>query len=102
MGAENQQERLVRSEPESSETLRQTSILASMKIKSELHGDMQDVRLRKPHLGLHKNTRQINNLSLSEIPCRVSNIARGGGDTVPFNRLKSVKPYRRFMQVRRG
>ena len=31
---------------------------------------------------------------LSEIPCRVSNIARGGGNTVPINRLKSVKPYR--------
>jgi hypothetical protein len=29
---------------------------------------------------------------ISEIPCRVSNIARGGGDTVPDNRLKSVKP----------
>jgi hypothetical protein len=49
-----------------------------------------------------KKTFRINNLCLSEIPCRVSDIARGGGNTVPFNRLKSVKPYRRFMQVRRG
>ena len=39
---------------------------------------------------------------LSEIPCRVSNIARGGGNTVPFNRLKSVEPTRRFMQGRHG
>ena len=84
MGAENQQERLVQSEPESSETLRQTSILASMKIKSELHGDMQDVKLRKSHLGLYKNTKQINNISQSEIPCRVSNIAQDSGDTIPM------------------
>ena len=27
---------------------------------------------------------EINNIDLSEIPCRVSNIARGGGNTVPF------------------
>jgi hypothetical protein len=39
---------------------------------------------------------------LSEIPCRVSNIARGGGNAVPFNRLKSVKPYRHLLQVCRG
>ena len=39
---------------------------------------------------------------LSEIPCRVSNIARGGGNTVPFNRLKSVEPTRRFLQGRHG
>ena len=30
--------------------------------------------------------------SISEIPCRVSNIARGGGNTIPDNRLKSVEP----------
>jgi hypothetical protein len=45
-GAENQQERLVRLEPKSSETLRQTSILESMKIKSDLHGDMQDAKFK--------------------------------------------------------
>ena len=30
----------------------------------------------------------------SEIPCRVSDIARDGGNTVPVNRLKSVEPTR--------
>jgi len=43
-----------------------------LKIKSDLAGN-----------GLEKS---------SEIPCRVSNIAQDGGDTVPDNRLKSVEP----------
>ena len=32
--------------------------------------------------------------NVSEIPCRVSNIARGGSDPVQVNWLKSVEPYR--------
>ena len=41
---------------------------------------------------------EIKEVVQSEIPCRVSNIARGGGDTVPNNRLKSVKPQRWLLQ----
>lgn len=40
--------------------------------------------------------------SSSEIPCRVSNIARGGGDTVSINRLKSVEPHRHPCRVSRA
>jgi LAGLIDADG endonuclease len=36
--------------------------------------------------------KKIKDLYQSEIPCRVSNIARGGGNTAPNNRLKSVEP----------
>jgi hypothetical protein len=39
-----------------------------------------------------KNFNEINNMESSEIPCRVSNIARGDGNIVPDNRLKSVEP----------
>jgi hypothetical protein len=70
-----------------------------MKIESHLHGDMQE-RCKCALLTWH--LQRMLGKATSEIPCRVSNIARGGGDTVSYDRLKSVEPTRRDMQVRHG
>ena len=83
-GAENQQERLVRSEPESSETY-------TPDIDPQI--DEDKVRAAWRHAGWSSKEAtswfaiRILGRSItcpSEIPCRVSNIAQGSGDTTPM------------------
>ena len=85
-GAVNQQERPIRPGSESSETTRQT-------LTKNLHFGGEDIvpsawrhaganvkgTRRSPYvIGSHRER------SISEIPCRVSNIAQDGGDTAPM------------------
>ena len=94
-GAANQQERPIRPGSESSETTRQT-------LTRNLHLDCEDiVPSAWRHAGANvKGTRRSlyvidshGERSISEIPCRVSDIARGGGNTVPTTGSNRWSPH---------
>ena len=81
---DNQQERPAReSVTESSETIRRTSEVFRMKIWSELHGDMQGLRVR---LATKPGNNERN--SLSGKP----QLAQERSDSLHYNRLISVEP----------
>jgi hypothetical protein len=84
--AENQQERLVRSEPKSSETYTPDidPWIDEDKVRSAWRHAGCNVLRKQCILICNKIIRQINNIAQSEIPCRVSNIAQGSGDTIPM------------------
>jgi hypothetical protein len=84
--AENQQERLIQCESESSETYTPDidPYIDEDKVRSAWRHAGCNVLRRQCILVCKNNTRQINNISRSEIPCRVSNIAQDSGDTVPM------------------